>query len=65
MKPSEIREKTDEQLEALKMKTLKEIFDLRKKAVTAQLDNPAKIRLLRKDVARIETEKTARKLQAK
>ena len=60
MKPAEIREKTNEELDKLAMEARAEIFNLRRQAVTGQLKNPARIRILRKDVARIETEKSAR-----
>ncbi len=60
MKPAEIREKTNEELDRLAMDARAEIFNLRRQAVTGQLTNPARIRILRKDVARIETEKSAR-----
>jgi len=62
MKSAEIREKTDEQLDSDLAAFRAEIFDLRRKAKTGMLENSARIRLLRKDIARIETEKTARKL---
>lgn len=64
MKAKEIREKTAEELEKLLADSRKEIFNLRRQAVTGQLQNSSQIRILRKDIARIETEKTARALQA-
>ena len=64
MKPSEIREKTNEEIEKLIADTRAEIFSLRMKFQTNQLTNTSKIRQLRKDVARLETEKTARRNQA-
>lgn len=60
MKPAEIRELTDEQLDSNLNSFRAEIFNLRRQAKTGQLENSARIRLLRKDIARIETEKTAR-----
>ena len=65
MKPAQIREMTAEELDRNIMACRKEIFDMRMQAVTGQLENSARIRLLRKDVARLETEKTARRRQAK
>jgi len=64
MKPSEIREKTNEELDRLALEKRAEIFKLRRAAVTGQLDKPSQIRMLRKDVARIETERTARAAKA-
>ena len=64
MKAKENREKTAEELEKLLADTRKEIFNLRRQALTGQLQNSSKIRILRKDVARMETEKTARAAKA-
>ncbi|MDD4539666.1 50S ribosomal protein L29 [Oligosphaera ethanolica] len=65
MKAKDIREMTAEELDRAAEESRKEIFNLRLQGQTGQLENPARIRLLRKDVARIETEKTARRKQAK
>lgn len=65
MKAKDIREMTAEELDRAADESRKEIFNLRLQGQTGQLENPARIRLLRKDVARIETEKTARRKQAK
>lgn len=65
MKAKDIREMTAEELDRAAEDCRKEIFNLRLQGQTGQLENPARIRLLRKDVARIETEKTARRKQAK
>ncbi len=63
-KPAEIREMTPEELDRALADDRKEIFNLRLQAQTGQLENSARIRLLRKEVARLETEKTARRNQA-
>ncbi|MBR4675420.1 MAG: 50S ribosomal protein L29 [Victivallales bacterium] len=60
MKPSEIRELNDEELSRVLEESRREIFNLRRQIQLGQSDNSARIRLLRKDIARIETEKTAR-----
>ncbi|MGI5924936.1 MAG: 50S ribosomal protein L29 [Lentisphaerae bacterium] len=65
MKAKDIREMTAEELDRSAEECRREIFNLRLQGQTGQLENPARIRLLRKDVARIETEKTARRKQAK
>lgn len=55
MKPSEIRALSDAELEA-KLKDLKqELFHLRFQLATAQLENPMRIRQVRKDIARVHT----------
>ncbi len=64
MKAKKIRELNDEELDKLLGEDRAEIFNLRRQALTGQLQNSSKIRLLRKDIARIETEKTARARRA-
>jgi len=55
MKASEIREFSREEMQ-LKVKDLKEeIFNLRFQHETGQLENPQKIKQLKRDVARIKT----------
>ena len=60
MKYSEIAKFTDEELDKVEADSRRKIFEMRKQALTAQLKNPSRIRVLRKDIARIETEKSAR-----
>jgi len=64
MKASEIREKTAEEIQQDVEASRKEIFDLRMKFQLNQLENTARIRILRRDVARLETEKTVRRKSA-
>lgn len=64
MKPAEIRDLTPEELTRALEDTRRELFNLRVQAQTGQIENSARIRLLRKDIARIETEMTARKQHA-
>lgn len=55
MKPNEIRDLSPEE-QALKLTSLKEeLFNLRFQHATGQLDNPLKIRDLKKSIARIKT----------
>ncbi|NKB24485.1 MAG: 50S ribosomal protein L29 [Kiritimatiellae bacterium] len=55
MKTSKIREMTDEELDQLYRDTRKEIFNLRMQKATGQLENPLRLRGVRRDVARIKT----------
>lgn len=64
MKAKEIREMTPEELDRALLDSRKEIFNLRLQFQTGQLENSARIRALRKDVARLETEKSARRVKA-
>lgn len=55
MKASEIRELTKEELQA-KLKDLKaELFNLRFQLAINQLDNPMRIKAVKKDIARVQT----------
>ncbi|MCQ2397413.1 MAG: 50S ribosomal protein L29 [Lentisphaeria bacterium] len=65
MKASEIRQKTDDEILQQLEANRREIFQLRLKYQTSELKDTAKIGKLRKDIARLETEKTARAKAAK
>ncbi|MDN5331558.1 MAG: large subunit ribosomal protein [Tepidanaerobacteraceae bacterium] len=60
MKANKIRELSDQEL-IQKLKDLKsELFNLRFQSATGQLDNPKRIREVRKTIARIKTILTER-----
>ena len=61
---TEIRALNDEQLQEEIEKTRREVFDLRFRAVTRQLDNTSENRLVRKTVARLLTVQRERQLLA-
>ena len=64
MKPAEIRELSDAQL-ADKLKEMRaELFNLRFQMATSQLDNTARVKQVKKDIARIQTEMRAREIAA-
>ncbi len=65
MKAKDIREMNDEGLDKALEESRREIFNLRRQAQTGMLQQNSKIRILRKDIARILTEKTARTKRAK
>ena len=55
MKTSELREMTSAELET-KLQSLKEeLFNLRFQLAINQLDNPMRIKAVRKDIARLQT----------
>ncbi len=55
MKTSEIREMTSAELET-KLQSLKEeLFNLRFQLAINQLDNPMRIKAVKKDIARVQT----------
>ncbi len=55
MKASDIRTKTDDELKDELMKLKKEAFNLRFQRASGQLENTARVRAVRRDVARIKT----------
>jgi len=64
MKARELRELSDEEL-AKKLRELKEeLFNLRFQAATGQLDNPMRLRQVRRDIARVQTIQRERELAA-
>jgi len=55
MKVIELKEQTKEELEAKLVEIKKSLFNLKFQKATGQLENPLRIRNLRKDIARIKT----------
>ena len=55
MKAIELRDLTPEELRQKYDDTKSELFNLRMQQATGQLENPVRLRHLRKDVARIRT----------
>ena len=64
MKPAEIRELSAEDLQGKLKEARAELFNLRFQMATSQLDNTARVRQVKKDIARIQTEMRARELRA-
>lgn len=62
MKASEIRELTLDQIDDQLVKLKREAFNLRFQAASGQLDNTARVRQVRRDIARIKT--IARQMRA-
>ena len=55
MKMSELKDFTAVELTARSRDVRQELFNLRLQKASAQLEKPARLRLLRRDIARIET----------
>ena len=55
MKVKDLREKTAEELNQQLVEAQKELFNLRLQQVAGQLENPSRIRDIRRSVARINT----------
>ena len=60
MKMKEVREMTTEELVKAVADMQQEALNLQIQSKTGQLENPTKIRQIRRDIARIKTEMTAR-----
>jgi len=55
MKMSELKDFTPAELTARSRDLRQELFNLRLQKASAQLEKPARLRLLRRDIARLET----------
>jgi len=55
MKMEELKDKTMPELEMRGRELRQELFNLRLQQATSQLENPARLRNLRRDIARVET----------
>jgi large subunit ribosomal protein L29 len=64
-KLEDLRVKTDDQLQADLAELKREQFNLRFQAATNQLERPARIKEVRRDIARIKTLQTERAASAK
>jgi large subunit ribosomal protein L29 len=61
MKAADIRQKTDDELKDMLLDLRKEGFNLRFQQASGQLENTARVRTVRRDIARIKTTLQARK----
>jgi large subunit ribosomal protein L29 len=59
-KIAELKVKTDDELVAQLGELKREAFNLRFQAATSQLEKPARVRVVRRDIARIKTLQTQR-----
>jgi large subunit ribosomal protein L29 len=55
MKARELRERSIDELRRAETELREQLFKLRFQKATGQIDNPVKIRLVRKDIARVQT----------
>ena len=60
MKARDLRDMTDEELEEKMGETRKELFNLRFQSATGALENSARLRSAKREIARILTVKTER-----
>lgn len=64
MKAAEIQKLSGEDLQAKLKEARAELFNLRFQMATSQLDNTARLKTVKKDIARILTELRAREINA-
>ncbi|MCI6681224.1 MULTISPECIES: 50S ribosomal protein L29 [Parafannyhessea] len=64
MKYKDIRELSDEELAQKLEDGRAELFNLRFQMATSQLDNTARVSVVKRDIARIQTEMRARQIAA-
>ncbi|MBI5587227.1 MAG: 50S ribosomal protein L29 [Deltaproteobacteria bacterium] len=55
MKPSEVRGMSPDEMKAKETELAKELFSLRMRHTTNQLENPLKLRAVKRDIARMKT----------
>jgi large subunit ribosomal protein L29 len=60
LRPRELRELSDEELEQKLHERRQELFNLRFQAATGALENPARVRLAKREIARILTVRNER-----
>ena len=65
MKISELKDQTEVELEAKGRDLRRELFNLRLQQASAQLEKPARLRTLRRDIARSETRLSQVRKQAR
>jgi large subunit ribosomal protein L29 len=63
MKAKDIRERSDDELRKALSDLEEQLFKLRFQKSTGQIDNPIKIREVRKDIARVMTVMTERQAE--
>ncbi len=62
MKARDVREWTDDELRAQLDQARRELFQLRVQQSVGHLENPARVRQLRRDIARMLTVQTERRI---
>ena len=65
MKPADIRAMTPDQIQDDVLKLKKEQFNLRFQKATGQLENTARVRAVRRDIARLKTIAAQKRTTAK
>jgi large subunit ribosomal protein L29 len=64
MNGKEVRKLTDEEISVEIDRLQRRVFDLRTQAVTEKIEDPSQFKKVRRDIARLQTEQTARRAKA-
>ena len=64
MKVSELRECSVDELQQKGQELVEELFNLRFQLATGQIENVGRIKIVRRDIARVKTVQRERQLQA-
>ncbi len=64
MKPQEVHKMSDTELTETVGQLRSQLFELRGQSVTEKLENPRQLGVLRRDIARVLTEKRSREIAA-
>jgi large subunit ribosomal protein L29 len=64
MKAQEVHNLSDEEIEVEVDRLRRSLFDLKSQGVTEKIDDPSQLRKIRRDVARLLTERHARRNRA-
>jgi large subunit ribosomal protein L29 len=65
VKAEQLRDLTDDELDSRLKDAKEELFNLRFQLATGQLDNPKRIKEIKKDIARIQTVRREREIEVK
>ncbi|MCA9282549.1 MAG: 50S ribosomal protein L29 [Phycisphaeraceae bacterium] len=60
MKAAEVRKLTGEEIDVEVSRLQRKLYDLRVQTVTEKIEDPSQFKKIRKDIARLKTERTAR-----
>lgn len=65
MKAQEVHKLSDEEIKVEADRLRRGLYDLKAQAVTEKLEDPSQLRKVRRDIARLMTERTARQIAEK
>lgn len=63
MNGAEVRKLSDEEIEVETARLQRRVYDLRCQALTEKIEDPSQFKKVRRDIARLKTERRARQLK--